>query len=87
MKKKISIVLVMIACLGLSACSERNMNSIDSNSASNEDTSISQPTTRLPEESESNSLDISGEEGSLEPSDSKEPSTQDDLIEQSSPST
>ena len=87
MKKKISIVLVMIACLGLSACSERNMNSIDSNSASSEDTSISQPTTRLPEESESNSLDISGEEGSLEPSDSKEPSAQDDLIEESSSST
>ena len=93
MKKKISIVLVIIACLGLSACSERNMNSIDSNYASNEDTSISQPTTRLPEESESNSLDISGEEGSLEPSDSKEPSApsdskepsaQDDLIEKSS---
>ena len=81
MKKKISIVLVIIACLGLSACSERNMNSIDSNSASNEDTSISQPTTRLPEESESNSLDISGEEGSLEPS------AQDDLIEESSSST
>lgn len=39
MKKKISIVFVMIACLGLSACSDRSASSIDSNPISNENVS------------------------------------------------
>lgn len=42
MKKKLFIMLVIIACLGLGACSKRNVNSIDSQGATSKpDTSAS----------------------------------------------
>jgi hypothetical protein len=69
--KKLSsfIVLALAVCLSLSACSERNVNVSDNSSApniSNENTPVTEVANEPPEEPDSNNLNTSEDENSLE---------------------
>lgn len=78
------IVLALAVCLSLSACSERNVNVSDNSSTpntSNENTPVTEVANEPSEEPDSNNLNTSEGENSLEVEASNSSSTEDDSIE------